>query len=302
MSQPRVAAGLLIRDLHDRVLMVRPTYKDGWDLPGGYVEPNESPTKAVERELTEELSLARSPGRLLVVDWAPRPAEGDRIRRTRRSYLPGPELPESLLTPRYGVVRHPSGCATLQRDHLRLGAVMPYESAGDLPTVIKMEEQLRALRMLTFLRWSQRGEVKRLRDQLRYTVSTVDAFYNILGPRQLAQCAERKGSRAAWISCGCGRQRPGRGCPNGLLAGSGRGRAEPDEGDRPECPSAAVVLDRLEGSTNRGCHDLLTGFALLSPRTDRGGRPRHPRRAHRGAGFMTTEAVVENCGGGTADE
>jgi hypothetical protein len=118
----------------------------------------------------------------------------------------------------------------------------------------------------------------------------------------LAQCAERKGSRAAWISCGCGRQRRGRGCPNGLLAGSGRGRAEPDEGDRPECPSAAVVLDRLEGSTNRGCHDLLTGFALLSPRTDRGGRRRHPRRAHRGAGFMTTEAVVENCGGGAADE
>jgi hypothetical protein len=60
----------------------------------------------------------------------------------------------------------------------------------------------------------------------------------------LAQCAERKGSRAAWISCGCGRQRPGRGCPNGLLAGSGRGRAEPDEGDRPECrrpPSSSTA-------------------------------------------------------------
>jgi len=59
--------------------MVRPTYKDGWDIPGGYVEPDESPAQAAEREVAEELGLQRRPGRLLVVDWAPHPAEGDKL-------------------------------------------------------------------------------------------------------------------------------------------------------------------------------------------------------------------------------
>src|SRR5919202_3650578 len=79
MARPRVAAGLLIRDQQGRLLMVRPTYKDGWDIPGGYVEPEESPKRAAERELAEELNLRRAPGRLLVVDWAPHPAEGDKL-------------------------------------------------------------------------------------------------------------------------------------------------------------------------------------------------------------------------------
>jgi ADP-ribose pyrophosphatase YjhB (NUDIX family) len=79
MARPRVAAGMLIRDAAANVLLVKPTYKDGWDIPGGYVEPNESPTQAAERELLEELSLERRCGRLLVVDWAPHPAEGDKL-------------------------------------------------------------------------------------------------------------------------------------------------------------------------------------------------------------------------------
>jgi 8-oxo-dGTP diphosphatase len=79
MARPRVAAGLLLHDDQGRVLMVKPTYKDGWDIPGGYVEPDESPAQAAERELAEELNLHRTPGRLLVVDWAPRPAEGDKL-------------------------------------------------------------------------------------------------------------------------------------------------------------------------------------------------------------------------------
>src|SRR3954447_22872141 len=79
MARPRVAAGMLVHDDQGRVLMVRPTYKDGWDIPGGYVEPDESPAQAAERELAEELDLHRPPGRLLVVDWAPHPAEGDKL-------------------------------------------------------------------------------------------------------------------------------------------------------------------------------------------------------------------------------
>ena len=60
--KPRMAAGVLIRDTDDNVLLVKPTYKDGWDIPGGYVEPGESPAQACSRELVEELGL-RSPRR-----------------------------------------------------------------------------------------------------------------------------------------------------------------------------------------------------------------------------------------------
>jgi ADP-ribose pyrophosphatase YjhB (NUDIX family) len=59
--------------------MVRPTYKDYWDIPGGYVQPGESPRAGCERELEEELGVALRVGRLLVVDWAPQPGEGDKL-------------------------------------------------------------------------------------------------------------------------------------------------------------------------------------------------------------------------------
>lgn len=65
----RVAAGVLFRDRHGRILLIEPTYKPYWDLPGGLVERNESPAAAAAREVKEELGLVRPVGRLLVVDW-----------------------------------------------------------------------------------------------------------------------------------------------------------------------------------------------------------------------------------------
>lgn len=38
-----VAAGVLLFDEDDRVLLVDPTYKAGWEFPGGVVEPGEAP-------------------------------------------------------------------------------------------------------------------------------------------------------------------------------------------------------------------------------------------------------------------
>jgi ADP-ribose pyrophosphatase YjhB (NUDIX family) len=70
-TQPRkrVAADALIRDDTGHVLLVEPTYKPGWDLPGGMSEANESPDQTVKRELREELGLELQVGRLLCVDW-----------------------------------------------------------------------------------------------------------------------------------------------------------------------------------------------------------------------------------------
>ncbi|MEU1594517.1 NUDIX hydrolase [Streptomyces sp. NPDC005708] len=79
MAHPRMAAGALFFDADGRVLMVEPTYKDYWDIPGGYVETGESPLQAASREVHEELGLTLTLGRLLAVDWAPNATEGDKV-------------------------------------------------------------------------------------------------------------------------------------------------------------------------------------------------------------------------------
>ncbi|MEU4517384.1 NUDIX hydrolase [Amycolatopsis sp. NPDC024027] len=77
-ATPRIAAGaLFVND--DRVLLVRKTYGNRWDIPGGYVDQGESPAEACSRELREEIGLSRSARRLLVHDWAPNDSEGDKI-------------------------------------------------------------------------------------------------------------------------------------------------------------------------------------------------------------------------------
>ncbi|WP_371688598.1 NUDIX domain-containing protein [Micromonospora sp. KC207] len=79
MATPRVAAGALFFDDEGRVLLVRPSYKTHWDIPGGYVEPGESPRAACVREIEEELGLTTPLGPMLVVDWAPAEHEGDKL-------------------------------------------------------------------------------------------------------------------------------------------------------------------------------------------------------------------------------
>ncbi|WP_030058435.1 MULTISPECIES: NUDIX domain-containing protein [Streptomyces] len=68
-ARKRVSADVVLRDEHGRILTVNPTCKDGWDLPGGMAEANEPPDHAAIRELREELGLAVTIRRLLVVDW-----------------------------------------------------------------------------------------------------------------------------------------------------------------------------------------------------------------------------------------
>jgi ADP-ribose pyrophosphatase YjhB (NUDIX family) len=58
LSRKRVGAGALITDTAGRVLMVEPTYKDTWEVPGGVVEAGESAVAACQRECVEE-RLAR---------------------------------------------------------------------------------------------------------------------------------------------------------------------------------------------------------------------------------------------------
>ncbi|MGY5131074.1 NUDIX domain-containing protein [Streptomyces nigrescens] len=79
MARPRMASGALFFDDQGQVMMLEPTYKDYREIPGGYVENGESPRQACIREVREELGIELGIGRLLAVDWAPSPAEGDKI-------------------------------------------------------------------------------------------------------------------------------------------------------------------------------------------------------------------------------
>ncbi len=70
-ARKRVGADVLFRDEAGRILLVDPSYKPDWDLPGGMAEANESPLAAAVREVREELGIEYPGGRLLVVDWVP---------------------------------------------------------------------------------------------------------------------------------------------------------------------------------------------------------------------------------------
>lgn len=65
----RMGAGALLRDSAGGVLLVQPSYKPGWEVPGGSVEFDESPRAACERELQEELGVSLSLGRMLCMEW-----------------------------------------------------------------------------------------------------------------------------------------------------------------------------------------------------------------------------------------
>jgi 8-oxo-dGTP diphosphatase len=74
---PRIpaSAGALIFDRRGGLLILKPTYKKGWTVPGGQVEQGgESPWDACRRETLEECGLRIDHGRLACVDFlSPRP-------------------------------------------------------------------------------------------------------------------------------------------------------------------------------------------------------------------------------------
>ena len=71
LATKRMGAGAVMRNRDGDVLIVKPTYKDGWELPGGAVEADESPAAGCTRELREELGLDLQLGAMLCVDYNP---------------------------------------------------------------------------------------------------------------------------------------------------------------------------------------------------------------------------------------
>ena len=77
-----VSAGALIFDPAERLLILKPTYKSGWTIPGGVMEADgESPWEACRREVREETGIDVARGRLAAMDFRrPRPGRAGGIR------------------------------------------------------------------------------------------------------------------------------------------------------------------------------------------------------------------------------
>ena len=67
----RCSAGGIIRDQDGRILVVNPSYRAGWLLPGGMVEARETPASALRREALEEVGVMPTLTRLLCIDLLP---------------------------------------------------------------------------------------------------------------------------------------------------------------------------------------------------------------------------------------
>lgn len=67
----RLIAQGLIRNNANEILLCELTYKQEWDLPGGVVDPHESPAHALTREIREELQVEMVPASLVAVNWLP---------------------------------------------------------------------------------------------------------------------------------------------------------------------------------------------------------------------------------------
>ena len=77
-----VSVGALIFDRAGRLLILKPTYKTGWTIPGGIMEADgETPWQACRREVREECGIDVRAGRLACMDFRrPRPGRPGGIR------------------------------------------------------------------------------------------------------------------------------------------------------------------------------------------------------------------------------
>ncbi|MBD0691205.1 NUDIX domain-containing protein [Streptomyces sp. CBMA123] len=64
-----VGCSVLLTGEDGKVLLLKASYRDQWQFPGGGMDPGEGPAECAARELREETGLLAGELRLLVVEW-----------------------------------------------------------------------------------------------------------------------------------------------------------------------------------------------------------------------------------------
>lgn len=75
LPRKRMGSGVILRNPKGEILVLKTTYKDHWEIPGGVVEEDESPKQTAERETKEETGLSISITACLVMHY--RSAQGN---------------------------------------------------------------------------------------------------------------------------------------------------------------------------------------------------------------------------------
>lgn len=79
LPRKRVHVAVLVFNKNNELLILKPTYKDNWSLPGGVVEKDESPQAACARELNEETGLSVDNPVFLAVQYLTDSERGDAL-------------------------------------------------------------------------------------------------------------------------------------------------------------------------------------------------------------------------------
>ncbi len=98
-SRPRIlaAASSLVHDADYRILMLRASWKDEWQLPGGTHDTGEDLWQTAVRETFEETGLAMpATPRLLTLDWTTNPEGIAEVRALFQGPLIGGDVPVRL--------------------------------------------------------------------------------------------------------------------------------------------------------------------------------------------------------------
>lgn len=69
LPKKRMAVGVIFLNEAQEILIVKPTYRDAWSVPGGVVEEEESLRAACIREVGEELGISVTNMKLLGLDY-----------------------------------------------------------------------------------------------------------------------------------------------------------------------------------------------------------------------------------------
>jgi ADP-ribose pyrophosphatase YjhB (NUDIX family) len=69
LPKKRMASGVIFFNEAGKALIVKPSYKDYWSVPGGVINKDESPRNAALREVNEEIGLDLKSMRFLCLDY-----------------------------------------------------------------------------------------------------------------------------------------------------------------------------------------------------------------------------------------